>query len=183
MKIVFPLIVVALGAVMSSCDRQPSTDSIDRHDRQKQEALLQEGAKQTGMPDIHNFFEKKFLKMALELRDNPKAINYEYVYCPMTGKYTYIGRCVGLGLSFATEYTNPQKVVHPDAYDHYIIMPQADPNGLWAPSSDEGTIIAEINPKTHEIEVTRAEEQTRVSQHKLRASIVMNPKDQEEDDK
>jgi len=85
-------VLLALVLVMSlvSCKyEQPTADEIDR---QKQEKILQEGQRQTGMPAIVNYQEKKNLKTIYELRDNNKLINYAYLFNNMTGKLIFIGK-------------------------------------------------------------------------------------------
>jgi hypothetical protein len=95
------------ACIMQGCaDDVPSADAIAH---QKQEALEQEGQRQAS---IHNFYEKKMLKMILELRDDPKVINYAYLFAENTGKLVFIGKCVGYGIPYATQYTNPQKIQH-----------------------------------------------------------------------
>lgn len=168
-------LAISMIAILSSCDDRPSADQIDKN---RQDVLLQEASKQVGIPNIVNFTEKKLLKTALELRDNPNMINYEYVFSEGTGKYTYLGRCVGFGIPYSTEYTNPQKIVY-SGNGNYTTLPQADPNGLFAPSSSEGTIIAEYDSKTKDIKIAYIEERIHVCQHKLSNSIVLNYNDQE----
>jgi hypothetical protein len=60
----------------------------------------------------------------------------------MTGKLIFVGRSVGYGIPYATEYTNPMKFVGTGA-----TVPQADPNGLFSPTNAEGTWILMVTPK------------------------------------
>ena len=129
------LFVLCVSVFMISCDYKPSADDVDR---QKQEQLQQEGQAQTGLPAIHNFQEKKLLKSIYELRDNEKIINYAYLYNEFNGKLVYFGKCIGYGIPYSTQYSNPSKV---SDYEHGITLPQAEPNGLFMPSSSEGTWI------------------------------------------
>jgi hypothetical protein len=62
----------------------------------------------------------------------------------MTGKLTFIGKCVGYPLPYSTQYTNPMKV---DSYNHSIVLPQADPNALFMPASAEATFVMMIDPE------------------------------------
>jgi hypothetical protein len=120
-----------------SCDYKPSSDEIDR---QKQEKILEEGQRQTGMPAIKNFQEKKLLKQIYELRDDEKIVNYAYLYNEMQGKLVFLGKCIGYGIPYSTQYSNPEKVAREGA-NYGITLPQAEPNGLFMPSSSEGTWV------------------------------------------
>jgi len=131
-------VLLALVLVMSlvSCKYEPTADEIDRA---KQEKILEEGQRQTGMPAIVNYQEKKNLKTIYELRDNNKLINYAYLFNNMTGKLIFIGKCIGYGIPYATQYSNPQKI---DWHQNgNVAMPQAEPNGLFMPADARGTWI------------------------------------------
>ena len=140
-------IAVAIIMVMSNCDDpQPSSD---RQLNQKQEALMQEANAQVGMPGITNFTQRRQLKMIQELCDQSDLICYAYIVAEMTGKLVFIGKCIGFGIPYSTEYTNPMKIVQvPASGGGYVneVVPQADPNGLFMPASAEGTWIMLIGP-------------------------------------
>ena len=91
------------------------------------------------------------MKMILEQRDREDLICYAYLQSEMTGKLIYIGRCMGYGLPYATQYTNPMKIIHFNdnlyAGTEPATMPQADPNGLFSPSSAEGTWLMMLDEK------------------------------------
>lgn len=130
----------------SSCDSTPTSDDVQRD---SQEKILAEGTAQAGMPAIKNFRERKMMKMILELRDQEGVVTYLYLenavptiihgHTVAGGKLTYLMEAVGHGLPYATQYTNPQKIADYDHYMGYAILPQADPNGLFSPSSADGT--------------------------------------------
>ena len=131
------MLALLLSVVFFSCEQQPTSDQIDQA---KQEKILAEGQRQTGMPAIVNYQEKKNLKEIYQLRDNNKLINYAYLFNTMTGKLIFIGKCIGYGIPYATQYSNPQKL---DWHTNggYVSMPQAEPNGLFMPSDARGTWI------------------------------------------
>ena len=132
------LLVLALAVSLVSCmDYKPSADELDQ---KKQEQMLQEAQRQTGMPAIHNYQEKKLLKQIYELRDDEKIINYAYLYNEFNGKLIFLGKCVGYGIPYSTQYSNPQKLEYFSKLGH-IPMPQAEPNGLFMPSSSDGTWV------------------------------------------
>lgn len=126
--------------------------------RQTEIALL-EAQRQTGMPNIVNYQQKKLLKMIYELCDKEDLICYAYIKSDYQGKLMFIGKCIGYGIPFSAQFTNPQKVVEGDkqlgydlaGYINYpMILPQADPNGLFMPTSSSATWLIMIDPKTNE---------------------------------
>jgi hypothetical protein len=63
----------------------------------------------------------------------------------MNGRLHKICDSIGYGIPYATQYTNPERVVNP--YTNAITtLPQADPNGLYSPASAEGTWVLCSNP-------------------------------------
>lgn len=144
-----------------SCD----SNSSDKQLSQKQEALMQEANAQTGMPAIKNFQERKLMKMILELRDQENLICYAYLFSEQTGKLTFLGKCIGYGLPYATQYTSPEKVYSPGS--GHLSIPQADPNGLFMPASAEGTWVMLIDVKTEKARPVYIEPRVIISPFKL----------------
>lgn len=136
------LLVLALLTVFGACDYPPSSDDVQRA---QQEVLLKEGTAQVGMPAIKNFRERKILKDIIEMRDQDGLVTYTYLYNEMTGKLIFFCDSIGYGIPYATQFTNPQKIVY---NAHGIVeLPQADPNGLFSPASADGTWILCKDPK------------------------------------
>lgn len=134
-------VILALAAILVvGCNRNSNTEL-----QIQQETLMQEANSQLGMPAIKNFTERKFMKMILELRDDPKLLCYAYIIPEVSGKPVLLGKCMGYGLPYATQYTNPE-VYHVSG----TTLPQADPNGLFMPNSAEASWILLINPNTNE---------------------------------
>lgn len=119
------------------------TENSDEVQREQQERVLAEGTSQTGMPAIINFRERKIVKMLLEMRDQENLNTYTYIYAEQSGKISFFCNSVGFGIPYATQYTNPQKYV----YSSGVVLPQADPNGLFMPSSAEATWVMCKSPK------------------------------------
>jgi len=132
----FIVAVFASVLLFSGCN---DSDMVQRH---QQEKLLMEATKQTGMPAIKNFRERRILKDILELRDEEGLTTYTYLFNQYTGKLHFFGVTVGYGIPYATQYTNPMK---PAANGP---IPQADPNGLFSPASAEGTWVLMKDPKS-----------------------------------
>ena len=119
-------------------------NSSDAIQRRQQELILAEGTSQVGMPAIKNFRERKILKEIIELRDQEGLVTYTYLFSEMTGKLTFLGESIGYGIPAAIQFTNPEKIV---SNTNYTVLPQADPNGLFSPSSAEGTWVLMLDRK------------------------------------
>ena len=135
MRIVF---AIGLAVFLCGCVEDDSSDTVQR---KEQEKILKEATAQTGMPAIKNFRERKLLKDILELRDQDGLTTYTYLFSEQTGRLKYLGETIGYAIPYSTQYTNPQKIQDSGSQSGYAILPQADPNGLYSPSSAEGSWI------------------------------------------
>ena len=134
------LALVAVATVLTACDQPETSTQIER--REQEEKSLQ-AVTQVGMPAITNFAEKRMFKDILELRDkNTPTTTY---LVGMNNQLTKVCDSIGFGLPYATQYTNPQmKISGPKGN---VILPQADPNGLYSPASAEGTWVLCVDHK------------------------------------
>jgi hypothetical protein len=143
----------------------PIRTTSDQKQQAQQEIILQEATSEIGMPAIKNFRERKILKDIYELRDQIGLVTYTYLEnqipgvvagkTALGGKLTFLGESIGYGISASTQFTNPQKIEwgqYRDGGWYKDVLPQADPNGLFSPSSAEGTWVMILNPKTHRAE-------------------------------
>lgn len=138
MKTIVSVAVLAtLGLTLTGCIEANSDDL----QRSQQEQILREGSAQTGMPAIKNFRERKLLKQIIEMRDQDGLVTYTYTVPETTGRPVFLCNSIGYGLPAATQYTNPEKYEMSGA-----TLPQADPNGLFSPSSAEGTWVMCSDP-------------------------------------
>lgn len=129
------LAFVAVATLLTACDVQPNSTQIER---KKQEEMNMQAVTQVGMPAIVNFAEKRMMKDIMELRDqNVATITY---VTDINGRLHKRCNSIGYGLPYATQYTNPQRVVYDSGHGNAVI-PQADPNGLYSPASAEGTWV------------------------------------------
>ena len=131
-KITLAACSIAL-ALLAGCD-----SSSDREQQEQQERILKEGSSQTGMPAIVNFRERKLVKMLLEKRDQENLITYTYIYAENSGSLKFFCKSVGFAIPYATQYTNPQKYIYQGSG---VVLPQADPNGLFSPQSAEASWV------------------------------------------
>jgi hypothetical protein len=77
-----------------------------------------------------------------EMRDKNIA-TYTYIV-DMNGNLHHVCDSMGYGLPYATQYSNPEKHIAytgSDAYHSDFSIPQSEPNGLFMPSSAEGTWV------------------------------------------
>jgi hypothetical protein len=130
--------IALLGVTLTGC----MEESSDYTQREQQERILQEGTAQTGMPAIKNFRERKLLKQIIEMRDQDGLVTYTYTVPETTGRPVFLCNSIGYGLPAATQYTNPQKFERISG----VVIPQADPNGLFSPESAEGTWVMCSDP-------------------------------------
>lgn len=159
------LIAITLAVLAAGCEEgQPSSDTVQR---QQSERLLAEGTSQVSMPAIKNFRERKLLKDILEMRDQTGLATYTYLWSDIQGKIVFFCNSVGYGIPYATQFTNPQKIETWTSQGGYAILPQADPNGLFSPSSAEGTWVMCKDPNGKDVRPTYVEPRAIVSQFKL----------------
>lgn len=128
------LAISAAALALAACEPYtPTSEQIQNH---KQEQTNLQAVESVGMPTIVNFQEKRILKDIYELRDT-QLRTWTYTQ-DMNGHLHKLCDSVGYGIPAATQYTNPQRVAHSSGN---ITIPQADPNGLYSPSSAEGTWV------------------------------------------
>ncbi len=151
MKKVNILITIIISIILfSGCDTPPSKPDADRDMQKKTENSMSEANRQIGMPAIKNFQERKLAKMIFELRDDEKLVCHAYLVNQFTGKVgQYLGKCLGFGLPYSVQFTNPEKVVHKTTYQggSFGTLPQADPNGLFMPTGLSATWIMLLDEK------------------------------------
>lgn len=118
-----------------SCELEKKTD---QKQAEQTEQLLSEANKQIGMPAIINYQERKLFKQILELRDQEKLITYCYLVSELNGEIgQFLGKGIGYGIPAATQFTNPEKYRYRNGSSS--TLPQADPNGLFMPTSTSAT--------------------------------------------
>jgi hypothetical protein len=150
------LALVFLSFLGGDCD-----DDSDERQTKQQETILAEGTSQVGMPAVKNFRERKLLKDIIEMRDQTGLVTYTYIVPEQTGKLVFLCDSIGYGIPAATQFTNPQKITC--GHSHCQPIPQADPNGLFSPSSAEGTWVMCKDPKGNDVKPVYIEPRILVS--------------------
>jgi hypothetical protein len=158
------IVSIILMVMVSGCLEDTSSDNVQR---EQQETMLKEGTASVGMPAIKNFRERRLLKDILELRDQEGLVTYTYVFSELTGKFIYLGETIGYGIPYATQFTNPQKVDYNGSSGVNVALPQVDPNGLFSPSSAEGTWVLLKDPNGKDVKPVYVEPRIIVSPFKL----------------
>lgn len=144
------IVVVAPLLMANACETSDDVQSA------KQEVMLMQATRAVGMPAITNFQERRMLKEILELRDQTIATT-TYIM-DLYGKLHKVCDSIGYGLPYATQFTNPSRYS-----GNNTTLPQADPNGLFSPSSAEGTWINCTDPATKQARVVYIEPRVVVS--------------------
>lgn len=167
---------VLLVGGLTGCGQRETASSKENTYTQD---LMEQSSSIVGYPEVTNFFEKAQLKEIYELRDDPNLICYWYTKNDMTGKWIYQGECIGYGIPYTTQFTQPetmQRAALPAlkmdgsdrGYNDYFteILPQADPNGLYSSPSTSATWILTTD-KNGNILPTYVESEITVTQSKL----------------
>lgn len=160
MKLLSFISVLFLAVVIAGCDEVPTTD---QKTQQQQEQLSAEASKQTGLPGITNFTEKKLVKKLYELRDQ-QIPTYSYAV-DFNGGLHHVCDSIGYGLPYGVQFTNPESHYW-NSQGNYN-LPQAEPNGLFMPPAAEGTWIICSGEKNGDIRPVYVEPRVVVSPFKL----------------
>lgn len=173
-KIILLLSFFSMFILMSNsgCDETKTSDEIQSSEQEK---LAKQAYDQAGLPNVDNFTQKKQAKMIIEKCDQAGLIRYAYTKCEMTGKFRFISKCIGYGLPYATQYTNPMKVYDSYSQGGFDIRPQADPNGLFMPGSASATWLLFVDSETGDIEPAYFEDNMNVLPKPLRDDLVEGP--------
>ncbi len=151
MRLAISSIVLAFLITLTACDVPPKTS--DDIQNQQQEKTLKEGASEVGIPGVTRFTEKRLLHDLYQLRDKGDVSTYAYTQ-DMEGRLWHICDSIGYGLPYAVQYTAPERMapwqlpeLSMSGVREYGIdrLPQPEPNGLFMPSSADGTWIVCID--------------------------------------
>lgn len=169
-KCLITLMVCAVIFIMCSAESCLGTPSSDDIQRNQQEKILAEETRQVGMPNIVNFRERKLMKDIIELRDQMNFATYTYYFNAFTGKIgDKVCDSVGYPIPGATQFTNPQKIEWAGGETNALVtLPQADPNGLFSPASEDATWVMCKNPNGPDIKAVYVEPKVICSPWKLK---------------
>ena len=153
-KVILTLSALSVLSLIACDTRPPSSDQVQQ---QRTEQLTKEAVNSVGIPAITNFREMRLLKDIYELRDQDGLTTYTYTFAEVSGKLTFFCTSVGYPVPYATQFSNPEKITWVNRQVGYESSPQAEPNGLFMPSSAEGSWVMCLDPKTKQIRATYSE--------------------------
>lgn len=156
--------------LMSNSSCEPVKASADNELQAKTEIAASEANRQVGMPAIVNFQEKKNLKWIYELCDQEDMVCHAYLFNSLEGEVgQYLGKCIGYGIPYSTQFSNPEKKVHDGAAQRSAVFTkQAEPNQLFKPEGLSATWLIMIDPETNKPRPVYIEPQIIVSPFKLK---------------
>jgi hypothetical protein len=170
------LAIVALAALSITACAQ-GDEAAQRQTRATLKST-NEADRKVGMPALSNYYEKQLAKDVYERRD--KAIS-TYAYLQgMDGSLKCLGRAVGYGIPYGTQFTAPQalRYLRPVDADGGMgaatveLVAQPEPNGLYMPDGAAATWIQIVDPATGKLDVMYVEPNLVVSPHRLSGPIV-----------
>lgn len=163
------IIALALVATLAACGAQP--EGADERQSKATKASLDAADREIGMPRISNFAQRKLLKNAYEDMDQT-TLTYVYVQS-LDGRFLCLGQAIGYGVSMGTQFTAPY-VVGGNTYGSWE-TPQAEPNGLFMPTSGAATIVNLIDSTTGKARTSLVEPNVITTPSRLPASVVSSP--------
>jgi len=165
------VVILFVTFLISSCGGNKISDA-DRQQSEQTAKMMDEANRQTGMPNLTNFQQKKILKEIYELCDKENLICYAYIQSDYTGKLVFLGKCIGYGIPFSAQYSNPTTYKRIHSGGDLKAMPQPEPNGLFMPTSSSATWLIMIDPETQESRPMYLEPNIVVSPFKLPVSVL-----------
>ena len=165
-------------ALLSACQQKGdySTDKAASRQADATRTSMDAADRETGMPRMVNFAQRKLLKNAYEDMDQT-TLTYVYTQA-LDGKFVCLGQAIGYGVSLGTQFTAskyPQYIdmgIHPNTTE---MMDQPEPNGLYSPTNGDATIVDLINPKTGEAHTALMEPRIVTVPFELASSAVEVP--------
>lgn len=160
------MLVLAVAGLSAACAPERTADDKLR-DQQSQ--LTQERVSKVGMPGIKNFRQAKAMKAIQELCDE-EIVTFTYIEnliptivhgrTALGGKFTYLGETITYPLPYAAQFTAPESMQTfnlgkqaglGDKRYGVERLPQADPDGLFKPSSAEATWVLLKDPSSSKV--------------------------------
>lgn len=152
------ILLAATALSLVACGESGSSDPAAQRQAEATRKAMSAADRETGMPRMVNFAQRKLLKNAYEDMDQT-TLTYVYTQA-LDGKFVCLGQALGYGVSLGTQFTAsqyPQRInvpyadgSYPNTYGDNYLIDQPEPNGLYSPSSGEATIVDLINPTNGE---------------------------------
>lgn len=154
------LLITSAIALLAGCsNNSQGSNPAGEREAEATRTAMNAADRETGMPRIHNFAQRKLLKNAYEDMDTT-TLTYVYTQA-LDGRFVCVGQAIGYGVSLGTQFTAshyPQRIQVPYANGQFpsgsngeiYEQDQPEPNGLYSPSSGAATIVDLINPANGE---------------------------------
>ena len=165
------VVLLVLACILTvACAPTPTAADVQRD---RQELVVAEGIQEVGVPSIKNFREMKLAKDIYEMRDQTGLTTYTYLWNEFNGKLVFLCNSIGYPLPYATQFTAPEAMqtynlaARSSGGDGTERLPQPEINGLFSPSSAEGTWVLCKDPNGPDTRPVYTEPRVIVSQHPL----------------
>jgi len=173
-KLIF-LPLIALTLVNGGCSEG---NQAQQRQTQATMKMADEADRQTGMPAITSFSERKLVRDIYERRDRAGP-TWAYLQ-GVDGRLTCLGRAMGYGVPYGAQFTAPKTLQYVRAVDGdgtsssatIELMDQPEPNGLYMPDSASATWLQLVDPANGKMSVVYIEPNLTVSPFRIRGPIV-----------
>ena len=130
------LLVLVLAFVLVAC-----APSVSRVEQQQQYTGNLAIVQNQPAPDLGGYsFERQVLIETYLARNNTVS-TFSYLFT-FDGKIVEICASIGYPIPYSTQLTNPMKI---DYGSSYVVIPNAEPNSLYPPSSAAATLVQCVN--------------------------------------
>lgn len=176
------MIIMLLATIIGLCGCDEDSPTADSLQAERTAQSMREANAQVGMPAIKNYQERKLAKLIYELRDKENLVCFAYLKS-LDGKPVFLGKCIGFGLPYCVQYSNPERVIKRGEVSGHRIMTnrerkdyaggaptkiqQPEPNGLFMPQTLSATWLMMIDPETGKARPVYIEPEIIVSPFKL----------------
>jgi hypothetical protein len=119
-----------------------------------------------GTPSILNGRDFLTAKEMYEYRDRANFATFSYLM-DNRGRFHCAGLSVGYPMPASVQISNPKKFVDYTTKGAVLVLPQAEPNGLFMPDGLSATYQKIINPYTGAVELSSFEDELTVLPYEL----------------
>ena len=153
------LLFTCAALALSACSYQQAPPTADQQAAAQQEDIAKRAQDEVGIYQPTHFTRKRLANRIGQMLDDPNLATISYAQ-GIDGKLRCIGHTIGFPLPGATQTTSPQKW-EPQryfgsdgtAYNYTggvvgALVPQAEPDQLFSPTSEDATWILLVNEKT-----------------------------------
>ena len=121
----------------NGCDGDRSADAQEHNVVDNQQQLY---ARNQRVPEYQWSLERHLMIQLYNAR-NQALTTYSYVINQYNGTISWSCTSLGFPFSAATQLTNPMRTVEGVTQGEFVTIPQPEPNGIYSPSSSEGTWV------------------------------------------